>query len=94
MTPDIATIAAGLSEAQRRALMAAVVREPASFMPNYRAIELTAGGMSGAETEELKALGLVTLPICIGPRSGWPIYHGEIHPTGLAVRAYLQEQTS
>ncbi len=82
-------VASKLTEAQRRALAGAKVREPHPVMPNYWAIEMPCCGMNGAESDELVKLGLVTLPIRRGGRSGPSIYFGEVHPLGLAVRALL-----
>lgn len=90
MHPDIAAIASGLSEAQRRALVGATVRKPSSFIPNYRPIEMPCCGMGGGEAEELAKMGLVTLPIRSGGRCGPSVYHGEIHEIGLQVRDHLR----
>lgn len=95
MSIDEATIeaAAGLSEAQRRAVMEAEVSPPTAFMPNYSAVLLHNSGMTASEVADLVALGLMTLPIRLGDRSYTSGYHGEIHPLGLAVRAHLRSQT-
>ena len=86
------TIAAGLTRAQKRALLDAEVSEPVKWMKGYTGIKMEPCGMSANHVAELVSLGLVTLPIRAGDRSTTAFYQGEIHTLGLAVRAILQEQ--
>lgn len=92
MTKTPAEIAAGLTDAQRRAMERAKVSEPHSIMPAYYRIEMPCCGMNVNEVSQLRDWGLVSLPITTGPRCGPSIYHGEIHPLGLAVREHLEKK--
>lgn len=89
---DAETIAAGLTSAQRRALISADITPPRQLMPTYTSIKMPGCGMDGSEAEELRLLGLVTLPVRQGGYSGPSIYMGEIHPLGLAVRAIIEKE--
>lgn len=90
---DPAQIAKSLSEAQKRALLAASVREPHSVMPTYRGVEVSMPDCSHEECDELIRLGIWTLPISLGGRYGGRKYSGEIYPFGLSVRAILEKET-
>jgi len=84
-------IADSLSEAQRAAIVAAKIPPPTNILPNYRMVDLPNCGMTATEADKLQSLGLVSLPIRIGARTGTASYSGEIHPIGLRVRAILEK---
>lgn len=85
---DAHTIAERLTKAQRTAFERMEIREPHSFMPEYRAVKFYGGDLPPLEIDEMQKLGLVSLPIATGGR-GSPTYHGEVHPLGLEVRNIL-----
>ena len=80
MTPDIPTLAAGLSEAQRRAIIAA----PETLFGENRVLALR-NRWSTKVVMNLRKKG-----VCETFDAG----RDRLTSTGLAVRAYLQEQTS
>lgn len=82
-------VASKLTEAQREMLLAAVVIEPHSIMPNYWMVAIDCRGRSSADAEALQEMGLVSLPIRRGNRSCTLGFDGEILPLGRAVRSIL-----
>lgn len=89
MQSEAERIAAGLSEAQRKAITTADVRASKFIMPDYTSITMRPCGMSTDEISALKDSGLMKLPIRRGDYTHTEFYMGEILPLGLAVREVL-----
>ena len=87
---DVAKIAGDLTDSQRAALIDVEITPYHPFIPSYN-VKISMGKCSHDDREQFKTLGLMTLPILVGSRFGRGSYYGEIHPLGLAVRAYIRQ---
>ena len=97
---EIERIAAGLTKAEIECLLGAEIKGPLKgvtvggkpFMPDYHSVEVP--GKDRMAVYDLQKLGVWSLPIRSGGRFCSGIYHGEIKPLGLALRAHLEKRNA